>query len=114
MELIPFARIKSAVADVIALQEAIVKFLRQLEVCPLLTGRQINDIAVSASWNKVYHDLGRKPLGGWLVRSNHGVASIPFFYQGAGSSGAYDATDEYLYVYCPSPHANGRVAIWIY
>jgi hypothetical protein len=96
-------------------EQAVKRELEHIPVnCPIVDGKQINDIPVTATWNLVEHGLGRKPTGGFLVRSNHGAVCILFFYQGAGAAGAYDATDKYIYVYCATPHADGRVAIWIY
>lgn len=65
-----FRKIRSGIADVNRLQDAVDSVFNSLKLCPLLDGALIADIQVSTSTVAFDHGLGRAPRGFLVVKSD--------------------------------------------
>ena len=62
-------------SDLQGLQFGLKSFLQQIESCPLLDGRLLENLSFSASSNTVEHKLGRQPQGWIVVNLKQGVGA---------------------------------------
>ena len=113
MQIVPFARIRTVLAEVNRLQDALVRFFRPIEDCVLLDHRIIKNqlITAGSNWHIVYHGLGRRPVG-CLIISQSAADNVVSFDSPA--VGTYTSTEDHLYLFCASPASTFSVVLLVF
>lgn len=68
-------RIRTQDVELSALQDNVVAALRPVEGCPLVTGRLVESVSLTAAASDVAHGLGRR-LRGWILVRTNGTAAV--------------------------------------